>query len=191
MTGPGCSLEDAVSCLCRPSVRVRPDNCNVPNGRVSASCPTVNRARLREMALIATGRNLHITDKVVAAMPLSIGGEVELVFFKPKPDAYNRGWISEVVLRAEYERRGLEPDPIAQAAVNEADPAFASKHPNGTHWLSKDGTWCYAAFYVGNGSVTYMCNELSSCLWDSRWIFAGRRECRQATVGNRLRQSLL
>ena len=37
-------------------------------------------------------------------------------------------------------------DPYSQAAVNEADPAFADGHPNGTHWKDVNGKWCFVAF---------------------------------------------
>ncbi len=45
----------------------------------------------------------------------------------------------------EYDLRGLKPDPRAQAADNEADPAFADQTPNACQWQDADGNWCYAA----------------------------------------------
>src|SRR3989339_18147 len=55
------------------------------------------------------------------------------------------------------EERGLTDDPYAVCAVNEADPAFADKHPNVTHWKDADGNWCYAAFSRNGGErVVYV-----------------------------------
>jgi hypothetical protein len=135
----------------------------------------VRRGRPPQAALAATGRNLHTTHGTVAEMPAGEGEGVEIIFFKPSLEVYRDGWISDAALEREYKKRGLEPDPIALAAVNEANPAFADDHPNGAHWKGKDGAWCYIAFYRANGE-RYVYVHPSNFSWDIRWYFAGRRK---------------
>ncbi|MEJ0001637.1 MAG: hypothetical protein WDN09_00380 [bacterium] len=55
-------------------------------------------------------------------------------------------YISDEDLEKEYDLRGLKPDPLAQCAVNEADPLFADTRPNGTHWKNAKGKWCFVDF---------------------------------------------
>ena len=75
-------------------------------------------------------------------MPRGEGDEAEVFFFK-----LGR-YVNDADLEKEYELRGLKPaDPYSLAAVNEADPAFADDHPNGTHWKDKSGNWCSARSY--------------------------------------------
>lgn len=131
---------------------------------------TVDRTRTPKKVLDATGRTQYTTDGVVKAMPKGEGEEVEVVFFKLN------GYVSDADLEKEYELRGLVPaDPYSLAAVNEADPAFADEHPNGTHWKDGGDNWCYATFrrwddvrgvYVGRGDDD----------WGGVWFFAGLRK---------------
>ena len=128
----------------------------------------VNRSRTPEKMLDATSRKQYTDRKVVSAMPLGEGDEADVFFF-------NLGrYISDADLEKEYELRGLKPaDPYAQAAVNEADPAFADDHPNGTHWKDADGKWCYAAFdRWRNVNV----NRYDDYDWLDYWWFAGVRK---------------
>ena len=130
----------------------------------------VNILRAAQQALDATGRKQYTDSDVVAAMPKGAGGEVEVHFFKL--DRY----ISENDLEDEYASHGLKPaDPYSLAAVNEADPAFADEHPNGTHWKDAKGKWCFAAFGRWGGE-----RELSvgrdGGVWGGSWWFAGVRK---------------
>ena len=130
----------------------------------------VNILRTPQQALDATGHKQYTNNDVVAAMPKGAGGEVEVHFFKL--DRY----ISDNDLEGEYASRGLKPaDPCSLAAVNEADPAFADEHPNGTHWKDAKGKWCFAAFGRWGGE-----RELSVDRYDNDWLdywwFAGVRK---------------
>ena len=130
----------------------------------------VNILRTAQQALDATGRKQYTNNDVVAAMPKGAGGEVEVHFFKL--DRY----ISENDLEDEYASHGLKPaDPYSLAAVNEADPAFADEHPNGTHWKDAKGKWCFAAFDRWDDG-----RELSVDRYDNDWLdywwFAGVRK---------------
>ena len=130
----------------------------------------VNILRAAQQALDATGRKQYTDSDVVAAMPKGAGGEVEVHFFKL--DRY----ISDNDLEAEYASRGLKPaDPYSLAAVNEADPAFADEHPNGTHWKDAAGRWCFATFYRWRDERELGVDRNDSD-WSDRWWFAGVRK---------------
>ena|SRR3989344_1665272 len=131
---------------------------------------TVNRSRTPEQALDATKRTTYLNASVVATMPQGSGDEVEVFFFK-----LGR-YVSDADLDKEYELRGLKPaDPYTLAAVNDADPAFADDHPNGTHWKDENGSWYYAAFHSWHDErhVDVLHNDYG---WDDGWWFAGCRK---------------
>ncbi len=129
----------------------------------------VNRNLTPRQALDATGRQQYTNQAVVDTMPSGDGEEVELVYFK-------LGVFTLCgTLRAEFEARGLKPDPIAQAADNAADPAFADKIPNACQWQDEDDDYCYATFrrWYGERSVRVFRNADD---WFGLWWFAGVRK---------------
>ena len=131
---------------------------------------SVNRSRTPQKALDATGRKQYTNESVVATMPQGKGDEADVDFFKL--DRY----VSDADLDKEYELRGLKPaDPFTLAAVNEADPAFADKYPNGTHWKNADGEWCYLTFSRW-GVERYVDCRRDGLDWDVYWWFAGLRK---------------
>jgi hypothetical protein len=135
---------------------------------------TVNRTRTPKQAFVATGRTLYTDTTVVDRMPCGEGDEVEVIFFKL--DLSKRGgWISDDDLREEFDLRGLGPDPISLAAVNEADPAFADEHTNATHWKDADGNWCCAAFGGFDGERVVRVVRFGGGWYDGCW-FAGVRK---------------
>ena len=75
----------------------------------------------------------------------------------------------------EYEFVGLKPDPKAQAADNAANPEFAKKHPNGTHWPLEGGGYGFLAFdeWLVGRDVDCRRNVVD---WDDRWMFGGVRK---------------
>lgn len=83
----------------------------------------VNRTRSPKEMLDATKRTQYTTNSVVKIIPKGEGEETTVEFFKLSK------YVSDNDLDLEYQKRGLIPDPYAQAAVNEADPAFADEHP--------------------------------------------------------------
>ena len=136
----------------------------------------VNRNRPPRVALQATGRTLYVNDEVVAAMPKGKTVGTDVIFFKPDPDVYKNGVISDDDLEKEYEKRGLVPvDPYSLSAVNEADPVFADDHPNGTHWKDATGKWCYAAFRRWYDGRLVGVNR-GDYDWSDCWWFAGVRK---------------
>lgn len=135
----------------------------------------VNRSRTPQAMLDATGRKQYTDRKVVDAMPHGEGVETDVYFFKPRPEAYKDGFISDDRLEEEFEFYSLKPDPYAQAAVNEADPAFADKYSNGTHWQNADGRWCSAAFARWSDRRSVRVRRRDGD-WSDDWWFAGVRK---------------
>ncbi len=132
---------------------------------------SVNRNRTPKEMLVATGRNQYVDDGVVKIMPKGEGDKAEVIFFK-----LGR-YISDTDLSKEYESRGLKPaDPYSLGAVNEADPAFADSHPNGTHWQDANGKWCLAAFVRWGGGERDVSVDRHEVVWSGGWWFAGLRK---------------
>lgn len=136
----------------------------------------VNRARAPQEMLDATGRRQYKDQSVVDAMPRGKGEEVDFYFFKPRPEAYKNGVMSDEALEKELKFHGLVSDPYAQAAVNEADPAFADTHHNGTHWKgAPDGKWHFAAFDRWGGERDVFVLRGGDG-WGGHWWFGGVRK---------------
>jgi hypothetical protein len=136
----------------------------------------VDLSRTLQEALTATGRRPYVNDAVVATMPKGKGGPTEVIFFKPRPEAYKNGVISDDDVEKEYESAGLKPaDSYSVAAVNEADPIFADTHPHGTHWKDADGKWCFATFDRWYGERRVYVDRRDGG-WGDDWWFAGVRK---------------
>jgi hypothetical protein len=136
----------------------------------------VNRTQTPMQAIDATGRNKYVDEQVVATMPAGEGEEVDVVFFKPRPDEYTRpGFMSDDDLERALDRRGLKSDPRAQAKANEEDPAFADERPNGTHWKDVNGKWCFATFNRWLDRRRVHVNRFDDD-WNDYWWFAGVRK---------------
>ena len=132
----------------------------------------VDRTRTPKETIKATNRAEYTDNSVVKTMPAGGDGaenEVEVVFFK-----LGR-YVSDNDLAAEYEKRGLKPDPYAVAAVNEADPSFADDYYNSTHWKNADGNWCYVAFYRGDNERRVHVDRGDGD-WVADWWFGGVRK---------------
>ena len=104
----------------------------------------VDYTRTPEEVIRAIGGRVEYVDwNVAATMPRRRQGvleNVEVVFLRL--DRYER--MSEA--DRDYEELGLEPDPYAQAAVNEQDSVFADEHPNCCLWASDDSFVSYLTF---------------------------------------------
>jgi len=131
---------------------------------------SVNRNLTSQQVLDATKRKQYINSDVVASIPKGEGDEVDVYFFK-----LDR-FVSDDDLEKEYALRGLKSaDPYSQFAVNEADPVFADKHPNGTHWKDINSKWCFATFGQWFDERNVGVNRLDLD-WDDVWCFAGLRK---------------
>ena len=136
---------------------------------------TVNGDRTPQQVIDATGRAQYVDKDVVNAMPRTASGEREVVFFKPRPEAYENGWLSPEALAKEYEYFGLTPDPHAVAAVNEADPAFADQTPNAVQWPGANRKFYYAAFGRFSGERRVDVRRCDGD-WLGGWVFGGVRK---------------
>jgi len=122
----------------------------------------VDRTRTPMEVINATGRKKYLNDDVVATMPQGEGDEVDVYFIPTKR------FIPVKEVPAFLAQYGLVPDPRAQAAVNEADPAFADKYPNGSQW----GDNCYLAFDRWRGERRVDCYRSGSA-WNVDWFLSG------------------
>ncbi len=132
----------------------------------------VSRDRIPQEALDATGRVQYTNPEVVKTMPRGEGKKARVGFFKL--DLSERhGCISDDDLQKEYDLRNMKPDPYAQMAVNQADPAFADSHPNGSHWKGPDGKWHCIVFRRWRDGERLVDVRRGDDGWDGRWWFAG------------------
>lgn len=135
----------------------------------------IDRSRAPQDVLDATGRTQHNDKKVVTDMPRGEGEEVEIHFFK-----LGR-YIRDAELEKEFELRGLESDPYAQAQVNIDDPSFADEHPNGSLWKDKDGNRYFLTFRRWRDQRVVSCGRASD-FWQKDLWFAGRRRSASLTA---------
>lgn len=129
----------------------------------------VNRHLEPARVIDATGRVKYVNDDVLMSMPNAGEGEEDVFFFKLGK------YVSVDELDREYERRGLVPDPYAQAQANADDPAFADEHPNGGQWRDSKGRACYIAF-SRRGDERYVRVDRNGHDWDDYWWFGGVRK---------------
>ncbi len=101
----------------------------------------------------------------------------EVVFFKPRPEAFTDGVITDEALEKEYVFVGLVPaDPYSLASVNEADAEFADEHPNATHWKDAAGKWCFVTFYQWHDGERFVYVYRDDYDLNDDWLFAGFRK---------------
>ena len=122
----------------------------------------VDRTRTPQEVIDATGRTQYVDKNVLATMPQGEGDEVD-VYFVP-----TKRFVPVEDVPAFLAQYGLVPDPRAQAAVNEADPAFADKYSNGTQWNNN----CYLAFRR-DGGVRYVHCLRDDNDWHDHWFLSG------------------
>jgi hypothetical protein len=128
---------------------------------------TVNRDQSPLSAFESiTSHQQFLNETVVKEIPLESGEEVTLCFFP----------IKKLMTCAEYaaalDGLGLKPDPMAQAAFNQANPEFADKCPNNTQWQNEAGEFCCALWDGWHGNRRVLVNEFSGG-WSDRWFACG------------------
>lgn len=136
----------------------------------------IHRNRSARQTINDTGR-VKYSDvlsgywSIVDTIPVGNGSEeTELIYFKLDKS------VSNDQLAKEYQNRGLVPDPQAQVADNEADPAFADTHFNETHWPIDNG-WGIVTFYRNKGERYIGVGIIrDSRLLGPFWWYAGRRK---------------
>lgn len=133
----------------------------------------VDYTRTPEEVIRATKRTEYPSHDVVQTMPRRGQGvveNVEVVFFRTGRN------LSAEEQECECAKRNLDPDPYAQAAVNEQDPAFADKYWNGTQWNRAGKVASYLAFYRWRGDERGVDCRRGDYGWRGPWWFAGVRK---------------
>lgn len=120
----------------------------------------VDYTRTPQNAIKATGRVEYLNKSALETMPARGKGiqKVTVVFFEADQE------LSDDELAVLFANHGIEPDPYAVAAVNEADPVFADEYPNSTHWKVK-GKWYFIAFGKSSGG-----RDVSVCSADDDFV---------------------
>jgi hypothetical protein len=129
----------------------------------------VDRTRTPKEAVAATKRNEYVDQSVLATAPAGELEEVD-VYFYPIECSTSAPDFAKL-----YDELGLVPDPMAQTAVNEDDPAFADNHPNGSQWKDSQNRFCYLAFRRWDGERDVNCYRYVNA-WNGRWFVAGVRK---------------
>lgn len=132
---------------------------------------SIDRKRSQVEAFKATGRVQYVNEVVTNAMPLCTGDHVEMGFINLGRD------VACDKLDVELGKLGFEliVDPQGLAGINEADPAFADKYPNGTQWKDVNGKYCYAVFYRWSDERRVYVDQ-DDYGWHDNWWFPVRRK---------------
>lgn len=130
----------------------------------------VDRTRTLKQSIDATGRVHYVNDNVVAIAPKG-EGDAEYIFVNIGRDV-NCDKLDEELGNLGFE---LIVDPQGLAAINEADPAFADEHPNGTQWKDINNNFCYAIFNRWSGK-RYVDVSQYGAYWNVYWWFPCRRK---------------
>lgn len=128
----------------------------------------VDYTRTPQEVIRATGREKYLNPRVVATMPRRRQGvveNIEVTFF------YLGGNVSVKKVERQYEWRNLVPDPYAQAAVNEQEPAFADRYGNCTQWGRRGEFASYLSFGHLIVERNVYCRYVD--VWYGGWWFAG------------------
>ena len=132
------------------------------DGTIVVKGVRVDRTRTLQEVIDATGRKQYVNNDVLATMPQGEGDEVDVWFIPTKR------YVPVSGVPAFLARYGLVSDPRAQSAVNEANPAFADEHPNGSQW----GDNYYLAFNRWDDERSVYCYCVDGG-WDDRWFLSG------------------
>lgn len=100
-----------------------------------------------------------IDREVVASIPSDKTGRVNVRLFQ------SSNFLNNTELKMQFALRGLESYPMAQIAFNKACPEFATKYLNVTHFVDRDGNWCYVAFSEHSVRVHRSTGYYSDGLW--------------------------
>ena len=132
------------------------------DGTIVVKGVRVDRTRTLQEVIDATGRKQYVNNDVLVTMPEGKGDKVDVYFVPIKR------YLPTKEVPAFLAQHGLVPDPRAQAAVNEANPAFADEHPNGSQW----GDNCCLAFdrWDDERGVDCRCNAHD---WPGNWFLSG------------------
>ncbi len=140
---------------------IAPNGIELPEGTVIRRT-RVDPMRTPQEVIAATGRKPYVNDCVLATMPQSEGGEIDVYFLPTKR------FMPMKEVTAFLAQYGLVSNPRAQASANEDNPAFADKYPNGSQW----GNNCYLTFGRWSGDRGVRCRRDDGG-WSGGWFLSG------------------
>jgi hypothetical protein len=129
---------------------------------VSVTCSSSREALL----LTSSGWVQYINQDVLEGMPSGSLGEKWVVFFKT-----GRPMSNDDLGRELSRRKLVAADPCVVITAN-MDRSLSGVYPNGTHWKSKGGVWCYLAFSC-LGDERYVTVDSSGGYWDDKCWYVG------------------
>jgi hypothetical protein len=133
----------------------------------------VDRSRTPQAALAATGQRLMAAPQDVETIPRGKGDTVVIGLFR----VLDRYTIQRGDLDMHFKFHGLIPDPIALAALAEADPAFVDVYTPATQWRGSNGSYYGMSFNKNRGERSILINEMKdhpAAAWSCRFWFGGR-----------------
>jgi hypothetical protein len=139
---------------------------------------TMNPNCSSQQALDAVNCKQITNSEVVNNAPKEESGSNKVVTFF-RPSRLNLGFrVSNDYIEHEFAVRNLKPvSLILLAAVNEADPKFTRRHPNGTQWKDVNGKWCHARFESvfedGEFQGHHVTVDNKGWGWIGDWLLAG------------------
>lgn len=147
-----------------------PAKFKTPDGTIIRNIK-VNRTLTGKQAVNATGRKKYVSDAVVDAMPSGTELEME-VHLVPLKRYVGAAKLDEELAALGYKMI----DPIANCALNEAEPELADKYPNGVQWKDAGGKFCYALFRrdLDDGRCVYVSQYDFD--WRAYWFFPCARK---------------
>lgn len=128
----------------------------------------VDRRRRPYLAIQASAVDHQAVDMLAAnTVPLRPVREevVNMTFFQLDEDQYGPNGLLDLskVLDA-YAELGLDPDPIAQAAVNETNKGFTVAYPNMSVWLQPYGSRGERVYLQYDSQADLFANHSRVCL---------------------------
>lgn len=116
--------------------------------------------------LEARGWRGYVGEASASSAPRGVeGGIVTLHLFNLDLEVDNE------TLAAEFERRGLVPDPVALALLNYDEPRLFWSYPTGAHWRDRAGGWHGVKFQPGDGKPFVF--VITMGIWPSYVWFGG------------------
>lgn len=151
----------------------------------------VDRRQSPYNAVKASASESHVDKLMVATMPLlPTASVVEMMFFQLGLNQYGPDGLLDNLGKAiaAYDYLDLDPDPTAQAALNEADRDFADEFPNLSVWKLSHGGLAYMRFDTtgelqDNRSRVFLERDRGHFKADqSHWLCGVKKSCRPLTM---------
>ena len=150
----------------------------------------VNRQRAPYAVVKAAASESHVDMMMATTMPIrSSASVVEMMFFQLGASQYGANGLLTTLgqVMDAYDQLNLEPDPVAQATLNEKDKRFASEFPNMSVWCLPYGSRndrAYLRFdclgeFQNSRSRVFLERDRNNVVVDQSFWFGGvKKSCR-------------